>query len=127
MATNKDEARERTPSRRSTKQTIAEALVGRVQAPPARPFGPSYPRESFGDLRDLMDSGYFRSVVYKPDDHGGVTFTLKAVLEVRSSPIGVYMHGHASSVEMAASVIDDLLRKGVWRVDKYARPSPRDR
>lgn len=61
-------------------------------------------------------------MVVVPDGRGGGTFTIKGVLEVRSTPVGVYMHGTVDSVEMLESVLCDMLRKGHWRIDKYWRP-----
>lgn len=73
-----------------------------------------------------MASGHLRSLVVKGDGDGGGTFTLKAVLEVPEGALGVYMYGEVASVEILPSLIDDLLRKGDWRWDKYFAASARE-
>jgi hypothetical protein len=124
---NKAEAQERLPRRRTKKQTISEALDGGPPLPLPRPWGSTPPRESFSGLEEFLSSGYFRSMVVKPDGEGGGTFTLKGVLEMWTPSPCVYMHGTIASLEMLPSVLDDLLRKGCWRVDQYAKPPARDR
>lgn len=119
MGINKDEARERQPARRSKKQTLSEAVLGRESAPSRGTGYAPAPREGYGDFGEFLASGNFRSMVFKPDASGGGTFTLKGVLEVRASAVGVYMHGTVASVEMLPSVLDDLLWKGCWRRDQY--------
>lgn len=127
MAINKDEARERQPARRSKKQTLAQALGSRMPPPPAGPYGSPPPRESYSNLWEFVAAGHFRSMVVVPDGRGGGTFTVKGVLELRAAPVGVYLHGAVDSLEMVETVVDDLLRKGHWRRDKYWKASARDR
>jgi len=124
---NKDEQRERTPARRSTRQSLSEAVDRRPPAPPPSPTFVAAPRESFRDLGEFMASGYFRSMVVKPDSAGGGTFTIKGVLEVRSTSVRVYMHGAVAALEMLPSVIDEVLWRGQWRKDTFGEPAPRDR
>lgn len=76
----------------------------------------------YDSLGALVASDEFRGLAVRPDGHGGGYFTIKAVLEVRDAPLGVYLYGHVDSVEMLPSVLDDVLRKGAWRVDKYWKP-----
>lgn len=95
-----------------------------VPAPITRYVAP--PRACYDDLGDLMASGHLRSLVVKGDGDGGGTFTLKAVLEVPEGALGVYMYGEVASVEILPSLIDDLLRKGDWRWDKYFAASARE-
>lgn len=103
-------------SRATTTAGAARAAAGLGYVAP--------PREGYSNLQELLATGQFRSLVVKPGEHGGGTFTLKAVLLVPKGPVGVYMHGEVDADEMLPSVIDDVLAKGCWRVDKYWRPSP---
>lgn len=114
------------PKRKTQKEPGDVAQPSRTAAGAARAAaGLGYvtpPREGYSDLQELLATGQFRSLVVKPGEHGGGTFTLKAVLLVPKGPVGVYMHGEVDADEMLPSVIDDVLAKGCWRVDKYWRP-----
>lgn len=107
------------------KGTQATQPARSVPSPVTRYVAP--PRARYNDLGDLMASGDLRSLVVKGDGDGGGTFTLKAVLEVPEGALGVYMYGEVASVEILPSLIDDLLRKGEWRWDKYFAASERER
>lgn len=76
-------------------------------------------QRSYNSFGELLDSGEFRSLVVRTDSFGVRTFTLKAVLEVRTSRVGVYMHGQVSEEEVLMRLLDELLRNAEWRVDKY--------
>lgn len=97
---------------------------GEPPAPPAaRPRVSAHRGHSYDDFGDLVASGDFTGLVVRGDDFCGFTFTLKAVLVLRSRPFGVYMHGTCKTSAEVMPLIDRLLRKGDWHEDKYYKPA----
>lgn len=81
--------------------------------------GSTYRGQGYQDLDELLASGDFRRLIVRPDGRDGGSWTLKAVLLVRSRSLHVYMHGVVSDLVEMRPLIDRLLRKGDWHEDKY--------
>lgn len=73
----------------------------------------------YGGFEEIVDSGEFTSLVLRADGpHGTLAFTLKADL-VGIGPM--YLHGYVRSFDELHLRLSELLAKGDWRYDRYAR------
>lgn len=75
--------------------------------------------DCYDSLGDFLQSGQFRSLVVRPGNGGGTTWTLKAVLELPEGLAPVYMHGVVKHADQIPSVVDYCLQRGDWREDRY--------
>lgn len=91
-------------------------------APVTKPSLMARRSERYASFGDLLDTGQFRSLVFRPGALSGGVWTLKAVLMVQSTPLGVYMHGEVRYHEELDAVIEKCLSEALWREDKYWRP-----